>query len=325
MSLRPLAWALALLPALTPAGRGHPERRVSPIALTGPLSSAEAEISGLSWRGDDLVILPQYPDRFGDALFVVSRDELERSLSGGGPLDPRPIPLLAPGLVDAIPGYEGLEAIAFDADRVYVTVEASVDGRTLGYLIDGSAAADLSSVSLDVEGRVELEPQAPLENMAYEALVVLGDRVVVFYEDNGANNPTPRALSFDRSLRGRVDLPLDPLEYRLTDATAPDDAGRFWVTNYFWPGTPYPPGECALSRRYGRGPTHRRSAAVERLVEVRVSGDRVRLTGTPPIELELLGGEASRNWEGLARLAGRGFLVATDRHPRSMLALVPDP
>jgi len=43
----------------------------------------------------------------------------------------------------------------------------------------------------------------------------------------------------------------------------------------------------------------------------------------PPVELELIDAQTSRNWEGIARLDKRGFLVVTDEHPGTILAFIP--
>jgi hypothetical protein len=72
------------------------------------------------------------------------------------------------------------------------------------------------------------------------------------------------------------------------------------------------------------GRTHQGRRTVERFVELQLSNTGVRFTDTPPLELEL-GRGPGRNWEGIVRLADRGFLVVTDKHPASMLAFVPLP
>ena len=46
-------------------------------------------------------------------------------------LKPARVDLKAKGL-DNIPGYEGVEAIAVDGDRVFVTVEAGLNGQNDG-------------------------------------------------------------------------------------------------------------------------------------------------------------------------------------------------
>ena len=38
------------------------EQPIEAIALTGPLADRKAEVSGLAWYGETLVIMPQYPN-----------------------------------------------------------------------------------------------------------------------------------------------------------------------------------------------------------------------------------------------------------------------
>lgn len=307
------------------------ERRPIEIPLSGPLADPAAEISGLAWHGDRLVLLPQYPKRMGagtgdGVVFTLAREEVLAFLDGrrDGPLSPRAVPLDAPDLERLVPGFEGLEAIGFRGDEVYVTVEAEEGARVEGLLLRGRTTPELGAIALDTSRSALLEPQAAIANFAYEALVVARDRVLAFYEANGASNRRPRAKAFDAALAPRGELPIDPLEYRMTDASELDRDGRFWALNYYWPGEEWRPGLCALTARFGRGATHARTRVVERLVEMRYTGRDVRLTGRPPIQLELEDEADGRNWEGVARLPGRGLLIVTDEHPRSMLAFVAD-
>jgi len=300
------------------------ERGVHPIALDGVLATPEVELSGLAWHGDQLVLLPQYPARHGDVLFALRRHRVEAYLDGDRdrPLHARPVPLVAPGLAEGVEGFEGFEAIAFAGRDAYLAVEATARDRTTGWLVRGRVEDDLARVIVDVEGRVPLRPQTRIENLGYEALVVGPSGVTALYEANGAVNSDPVALAFDRTLDGHAERRMDRLEYRLTDATRADAAGRFWVTNYLWPGTEWTVGVCPLTRRWGRGASHARAPSVERLVELHLREDRVALTDTPPVQLALEHGGRSRNWEGIARLGSRGLLLVTDEHPRSMLAFV---
>ena len=74
---------------------GSAETPVIVIPLRGPASRSNAEISGLAWHGEDLILLPQYPARCGNALYTLSQQELLDFLDGTqtAPLEPRPIPL----------------------------------------------------------------------------------------------------------------------------------------------------------------------------------------------------------------------------------------
>jgi hypothetical protein len=49
------------------------------------------------------------------------------------------------------------------------------------------------------------------------------------------------------------------------------------------------------------------------------------MSGEPPLQLQLLGDIAPRNWEGLVRLEQRGFLLVTDKYPMTFLGFVPLP
>jgi hypothetical protein len=189
-------------------------------------------------------------------------------------------------------------------------------------------APDLSALTVDVTNPVPIPSRVELVNMSDEAMVVAGGEVYTFHEINGpAVNPDPVAHRFsaDLQLLGTVTCPA--LEYRITDATEVDADGRFWVVNYFYPGDRelIRPGPDALRQRDGAGPTHRRCQAVERLVEFQLRGGEVICTDTPVIQLQLLGDEQCRNWEGVVRLDGRGFLLVTDEYPRTILAFVPAP
>jgi hypothetical protein len=303
--------------------RGQP---ILPIPLAGGPELPEAEISGLAWHEDELVLLPQYPARFGGSVFVAARRDLEAFIAGRsrGPVRVRRVPLDAPGLEDALPGFDGYEAIAFAGEDVYCAVEARPDPEhTVGYLLRGHAAPGrLERITIDVSHRARLAAQTDLTNTGYEAITVQGERVLALYEANGDINPHPRVLAFDRALEPEHELALGELEYRVTDATTVDSDGRFWVANYHWPGSPWQPGVCRLTEQYGRGESHARCTTVERLVELAIVGGRVEPTARPPILLELVDDLHARNWEGVVRMPGGGFLMMTDEHPASILAFV---
>ena len=108
----------------------------------------------------------------------------------------------------------------------------------------------------------------------------------------------------------------------MTDATAVDENDRFWLINYFFPGdTDLRPLSDPLSQQFGQGTTHQQHEQVERLVELQLGAAAITLTGAPPIQLQLPDDEA-RNWEGLVHLDERGFLLATDKFPTTILGFV---
>ncbi len=329
--------------AETPAIPAAPlETRAEPIPLSGPIADRAAEISGLTWHGDDLLLLPQYPGRFAvasdsvnvageaadvGALFALSKADLLAFLDGprGGTLRPRPIRFEAPGVVDRVAGFDGYEAIVFYGDRVFVLIESTGDEAMRGYLASGAVQSD-GTVRLDAATVTPLPAQTYLRNISYETLLAAPDGVIAMEEANGSVvNPHPEAYHFDAASGLRDSLAVPAIEYRLTDATELDAAGRFWAVNYFYPGDGalLRPGPDALRTKFGIGATHQRAATVERLVEMQLVDRRIVLTARAPIQLELLDAAHARNWEGIARLDDRGFLLATDTYPETMLAFIP--
>ena len=77
-------------PAL--AGGDMEEAPTAPVRLLtieGPLASPRAEVSGMTWQGDTLVILPQYPDRFADegmlGIFALRKQAILEALDADDP------------------------------------------------------------------------------------------------------------------------------------------------------------------------------------------------------------------------------------------------
>lgn len=330
-TLTPMETAVPILPTVMPetptAVPAPAEYPVTTIPLAGPLANADAEISGLAWYGDTLILLPQYPTFAGKGsfLYALPKSALLDYLDGRSPepLTPQAISFTAVGLATKIPGFQGYEAIAFVGDKVYLTVEADGRNGPMGYLVQGTIAPDLSQITLNAATLVEILPQTARGNTSDETLLVNDDTLVTLYEVNGAalnEQPAAHLFTLDGAATGTV--PIAALEYRVTDATAVDGNGRFWVINYFYPGdTDLRPQTDPLGEQFGLGATHQQHEQVERLVELQLGAEAITLTGAPPIQLQLPDGEA-RNWEGLVCLDTRGFLLATDKFPTTILGFV---
>ena len=88
-----------------PAAERPAEAHVQALPLAGPLADASAELSGLARYGDQVVLLPQYPARFGGNLFVLSADAIANALRdpAAEPLTPQPLPLDDGGLARSLP------------------------------------------------------------------------------------------------------------------------------------------------------------------------------------------------------------------------------
>lgn len=313
-------------PAPVPA-----EVAVQEIPLSGPASGRRAEISGMAWYGDTLILLPQFPDRFGaeqnGAVFALRKsillDYVENNLTS--PVEPETIPFQDGGISQTIKNFEGFESIAFDGEKVYLTIEASPK-QMKGYVISGSMDLNGSGVTLNPATLTEIPMQADLANISDESIILFEDKIFTLYEANGVRvNPTPVAHLFDRSLQFLGVRSLPNLEYRITDAAPPDPEGYFWAINAYFPPDQWKlkPDQDMLAERYGLGETHLDNITVERLVLFQVEGSEIRLVDVPPVQLHLEGDVAPRNWEALALLNQQGFLIATDKFPRTILGFVP--
>lgn len=307
------------------------EHAVTEIALAEPLSESRAEIGAMDWYGDYLVMLPQYPNFYNEqssgAAFALAKADILAYLSAPSidPLDPIQISFDGVDLSEVIEGYEGYESIVFAGNRVYVTIEAKTENGMTAYLVSGSIAPDLTALTLDASTLASIPSQSGVDNMSDETLLLAGESLVTIHESNGvAINPSPVAHHFDMHLTEIGLIPLSNIEYRLTDASRLDEADRFWVINYLYPGETVLKSEVdPLFEKFGKGDTHNRYPGVERLVEFQYSENSISMTDSPVIQLELLGPESGRNWEGIVRLDDLGFLLVTDKYPRTILGFVP--
>jgi hypothetical protein len=306
------------------------EQAVVSLPLAGPLADAKAEVSGLAWYEDNLILLPQYPnfsDESSDGfLYTLPKAEINAYLDGTSKteLEPKPIKLIAPGLADQIFNFQGFESIGFSGSKVFLTIEAGDGTDMQGYLISGTISADLSQLELDTTKLTLIPPQAVSENHTDESILVLEDRVITFYEVIGeAIVADPVAHVFDYDLNSLGNIPMDNIEYRLTD-TALYSENEFWGINYFFPGdTDLLPSVDPISAKYGNGKSNADFDHVERLVKFEYSENGITLAKAAPIPLVLT--KDARNWEGLVVLDERGFLLATDKFPSTILGFVQFP
>lgn len=338
-----LTMALSLLAFCTPTDTPTPlpvlpefivpeaslqERVARSLPLVGPMLQPEAEISGLAWYGDVLVLLPQYPHKWDHSLFGLHKADLARAIAGeiDQALEPFPIPLHGSKAMRQLEGFEGLEAIAFVGDTVYLLSEASMPGGYMqGYLLVGTIRPDLTAVEMDMTHIVGLATQSQFMNHSYEALLPTPAGIVSIFEVNGVQiNADPHALLHGPDLAPHPAIAMPAVEYRLTDATAMNEAGEFWMINFHWPGSKrLMPEEDPIATHWGEGPSQSQSDIVERILKFRLTDIGVEWINEAPLELQLLNAAVARNWEGIALWENTGFLVATDRFPTTTLAYVP--
>lgn len=328
---------LFLVLAATAARADIPTVTPRLIDIEGPLADRHAEISGMAWYEDTLVIMPQFPHKFAAGpelgFFIVTKSEILAAIDGlaDGPLVPRLETCHAPGLAGIVRGFDGLEAIGFSGKRSFFTVEAEDDTTMAGYLVSGIADVEAGhKVAIDLSRLTPIPLGVNIPNIAEESIIVDGDRVITLSEANGKNaNPLRAAKVFNLDAEYVGQLPMPQIEYRVTDATDLDENDRFWVINYYFPleGRKIMPAPDPELARFGDPDSFDPRDCVERLIELQLvrdrCGDFIERTAHPPINLELLPDRECRNWEALVRLDDRGFLIMTDKFPTTLLAFVP--
>ena len=112
------------------------EVEVFPVELSGEVSKRNSEISGLCWFGKKLIILPQYPNKFGGIygkLFFIEMEEIENYLSvkNHSPILPKEIQINIEGIEDYFSLGSGFEAVTFNKNTAYFTIESLNFGNTI--------------------------------------------------------------------------------------------------------------------------------------------------------------------------------------------------
>jgi len=303
------------------------------IPLSGDVAESGSEISGLTWYKDQLILLPQYPDRFSEgdfsSLFRIPKKEILDYLDQENPstkISPIKIKFDEKEIPARLPRFQGYEAIAFVENRVFLTIEINLKQSMQALLVEGSISDEMDKIILDETTVDSLPVPLQIGNHAYEALVPVADKLLIIYEANGANlTNSPQMVQYDLKSGKFILQPFINIEYRITDATNADEEGKFWVTNYFWPGdiVKLIPAMDFLANKSEPPIIFSDERGVERLVELQYTDEGIKFTDSNPLIFGTLSANNSRNWEGVVRLDDRGFLVATDRFPETILAFVP--
>lgn len=305
------------------------ETAVVNLPLAGSITSPDAEISGMAWYGDTLILMPQFPDfeRGRSVVFAIPKSDILTALDADNPepITPLAIPFESNGLGSRMSGFEGYEAIAFVGDDAYLTIEAHEGIQMRGFVARAMMSPDLSQFAIVGNRMTTIEQPVNISNRSDEALFVVGNQLVTIYESNGSEvNDNPMAHLFDLMGQPQGTLPFPAVPFRVTDVTEVDENGRFHAINYNFPGDRREQEADTLIEPYTEGATHLQSEGVERIIELQYAPDGITLVNEPPIQLQLLDDDL-RNWEGIVRLDDRGFLLVTDKFPTTLLGFVPAP
>ncbi len=306
------------------------EISVREIKLAGNFASRRNEYSGLAWWGNKLLLLPQYAfnprNIAGGKFYLIEKERILDYLSN------KDTSAITPEIVKVkIDGFEkfgewgsGCEAIVFDDDTCFLSVEINGKSGTNAVLIKGYFNG--SEFVFDSSNVAEVKSQTGISNLSEEAIGLSKENIFTVHEANGKNvNKNPVVHLFDKQLKPLSEIPFPNVEYRITDITSVDAEDKFWAVNYFYSGdeSSLKPATDELFAKYGIGKSHVNANRVERLLEFKFSESGVNLVDRPPLYIKLNLKEDARNWEGIARLGNKGFLIITDTYPRTILGFLP--
>lgn len=309
------------------------EQKVLEIKLEGEASFRDAELSGLAWYKNNLILLPQFPYLFGDglngAIFYLPKQKINRYINSKShfPLTPKKLFIDAQGLERFNWWGCGYEGIIFNDDTVYVVLE-NYNEETDGFIVRGTIDFPKKKIKLDASSLKKINIKSHIENLSEETITYFKKSVYSIHEDNGINvNQNPVAAKFSDDLTKQQLVKFPHIEYRITDATAVAPDSTFWAINYLWEGdiNQLKPQADSLFTLYGIGTTHKKRFSVERLIKLKIALNEIKLADEKPIYLELPQKNPSRNWEGIAKLDDLGFLLVTDKFPYTILGFVKYP
>lgn len=315
------------------------EVQVQLIPLAPPLDQAVAEYSGMTWCGDRLILIPQYPKRLakrftssGNSYFyALAKQDILNYIDGKTtkPLHGEAIEVLENTVRARALVFDGFEGAACDGDKLWLTIESvSLLRNYRSYMVPATLGTKngKSKITIEADRIVKLGSQSKLVNKGDEALTVWNDSVMAFHEVNSVQhvqNPVAQVVNTKSGEKSQLSFPNIP--FRLTDATSVDSSGRFWGLNYRFNGDNFSDkSQDNILKAFTPGATHGKSDNVERLLEFQITANEIKLVDRAPIQL-LLESPVGRNWEALARLDDRGFLIATDKHPTSLFGFIPFP
>lgn len=298
------------------------------IPIKGELAERSSEISGMCWYGDKLIILPQYPSSFSDdygKIFFIQKSSILSSISGNdSSLVPDYFTIDLGEFEHLFQIGSGFESITIKDDIAYFSIEHMNNGKTESLLVSGKVDSVRKTIILNKDSLTKDPTNLFIHNISDESILYYKSNIIPIYELFGKNiNKNPSVSIFNLDLEFQKKIVFPNIEYRITDVTAVDQSGKFWAINYFYPGDnkKLNPAIDEIMLKQGIGKSHIKYDPVERLIQFEIKENSINLTDEPPIYISLLHNN-SRNWEAIVKLDDRGFLIATDTFPETILAFV---
>ncbi len=291
------------------------------IKLPPPFSSQFMEYSTMCSYGDNVLIIPQYPNLLGDDNvpgrgLLISKILINKYVNDKAevPINVEILDFMKIDFLTGIANYEGFEAVATDGINFYFAIETGGE-KPYTYAVKAVLNRDHKQLIFDESSLTKLNPPVTIDNASYESLLLYGNRLYFGYEGNGVNiNSEPYVLSTDLNFNNQKRVNIQNLEYRLTDFTSAKNNNEIYAINYHWINDTekYNPG---LDQITGIDLSQ---IGVERFVPMKITSKGF----IPDIKRHVLDLQyKGRNWEGVEYL-GDGLLIVTDKYPTSILMYV---
>lgn len=291
------------------------------IPLCCGLDSPSYEYSGLArWNGNVLLV-PQYPGKWENAIFAVNDKDIDKAIAGkyktGVPYTRITISNLADFKSRMKGTYQGFEGAVVVGNTIYFTLEFS---ESTCYLLKGYIRSQKGRTTIALQKMFAIEkPEDAYVNAGYESIGYLpGSKVIyVFFEKNSPEQPSvamvdtsfgEHALTYGTFER--------PMFFRLTDVAAGGPHSFIGINHYFndyqrkQKEYSYYVGDAnkaaAGQQMFGADPAaHNYTAVVELTQKGTVTEWQTR-------KFISYGDE---NWEGIVPFR-KGFLMVVDEYPR---------
>lgn len=287
------------------------------VMLPDSMAPGSREFSGLATWGGRLYFLGENRDNHlkvpTAGIYSIGLDDLDESIEKAG----RQVsqfrfhPLLGIEKIQELRGYQGLEALVFQSDRFFCTVETELYTDSC-FLITGRVQGD--KFVIDTSRIVVMEK--PLQangdkifNASFEALALSRNDLYAFFEFNGfARN---YAYRIDTRTLETEKVPLDrKISFRVTDAVHWKNR-HILAVNYFFPMKAeviYQESAPEKDRLQVQSRNDGKWHPFARLLVLKVKGKKIKVKRYIPMPEELW----TTNWEGAA-LHKNGVLLVNDK------------
>ena len=88
-----------------------------------------------------------------------------------GSLKPKKTIFKTPDYSKFILGFDGFEALTFDGNDVYITIEAEQDGMMVGYLAWGSINPNSYEINIGEKNIQKVDTPIQIDNLSFESII----------------------------------------------------------------------------------------------------------------------------------------------------------